>query len=294
METIGIVGVGIMGSAFAANLRAAGHPLVVYDISADALARVEALGGSIAASPAEVGERARVVITSLPTEAALQQAIEGERGLTSTRANPVVVEMSTMRLGVKEAARKALAEAGKTMLDCPVSGTGAQAAKKDLVVFGSGDRAAWDAVAGIFPGMARQQHYLGEFGNGSKMKYLANTLVNIHNVAAAETFALAGRAGMDLATVYEVLKDSAGSSRMFQIRGPLMLAQDYDNPTARIGMYMKDLDIIGEFAAGLRCPTPLFNAATQLYYAALNNGRADQDTAAVCAVVEELAGIRRT
>lgn len=294
METIGIVGVGIMGGAFAANLRAAGHPLVVYDVSPDALARVKAIGGSVAASPAEVGEQARVVITSLPTEAALHEAIGGERGLNKSRANPVVVEMSTMRLNIKESARRALADAGKTMLDCPVSGTGAQAAKKDLVVFGSGDRAAWDSVAGIFPGMARQQHYLGDFGNGSKMKYLANVLVNIHNVAAAETFALAGRAGMDLATVYDVLKDSAGTSRMFQIRGPLMLEQDYDNPTARIGMYMKDLDIIGEFAANLRCPTPLFNAATQLYYAALNNGRADQDTAAVCAVVEGLAGIHRS
>jgi 3-hydroxyisobutyrate dehydrogenase-like beta-hydroxyacid dehydrogenase len=293
MEAVGIVGVGIMGGAFAKNLRAAGIPVVAFDLSADALDRIRAQGGSVAASPAEVADRARVVITSLPTEAALSEAIEGAQGLTSSRANPVVIEMSTMRLSIKESARKALADAGKTMLDCPVSGTGAQAANRDLVVFGSGERAAWDSVAGIFPAMSRQQHYLGEFGNGSKMKYLANVLVNIHNVAAAETFALAGKAGMDLSTVFEVLKDSAGTSRMFQVRGPLMVEQDYDQPTARIGMFMKDLDIISEFASDLRCPMPLFSVATQMYFAALNNGRADQDTAAVCAVVEGLSGITR-
>ena len=293
IELVGIVGVGIMGNAFATNLRKAGFPVLAYDISADALRRIEALGGSAAGSAAEVAEKARVVITSLPTEAALRAALGGPAGIASARANPLVVEMSTMRLTIKEEVRALLAAAGKTMVDCPVSGTGAQAANKDLVVFASGDRAAYDSLGEILAGMSRQQHYLGEFGNGSKMKYLANVLVNIHNVAAAEVFTLAGKAGMDLGTVFDVLKDSAGTSRMFQVRGPLMVNQDYDNPTARIGMYMKDLDIISEFAFDLRCPMPLFGVATQMYFTALNHGRGEQDTAAVCAVVEDLAGIRR-
>ena len=294
IELVGIVGVGIMGNAFATNLRKAGFPVLAYDVSADALRRIEALGGSVAASAAEVAEKARVVITSLPTEAALRAAIGGPGGISSARANPLVVEMSTMRLNIKEEVRALLAAAGKTMVDCPVSGTGAQAANKDLVVFASGDRAACDSLGDIFAGMSRLQHYLGDFGNGSKMKYLANVLVNIHNVAAAETFALAGKAGMDLQTVLDVLKDSAGSSRMLQVRGPMMVKSDYDNPTARIEMYMKDLDIISEFAFDLRCPMPLFGVATQQYFSALNNGRGAQDTAAVCAVVEAAAGIHRT
>ena len=293
-ETVGIVGVGIMGGAFAANLRKAGFPVLAFDVSPDALRRIEAIGGRVAASAAAVGEEARVVITSLPTEDALRAALCGPQGLSAARANPIVVDMSTMRLTIKEEMRAGLAAAGKTMLDCPVSGTGAQAANKDLVVFASGERAACDSLADIFAGMSRLQHYLGDFGNGSKMKYLANVLVNIHNVAAAETFALAGKAGMDLQTVFDVLKDSAGTSRMFQVRGPMMVAADYDNATARIEMYMKDLDIISEFAFDLRCPMPLFGVATQMYFTALNHGRGAQDTAAVCAVVEDLAGIKRT
>ncbi len=293
-EIVGIVGVGIMGGAFAANLRKAGFPVLAFDVSADALRRIEEIGGRVVASAAAVGEEARVVITSLPTEAALRAALCGPEGLSAARANPIVVDMSTMRLSIKEEMRAGLAAAGKTLLDCPVSGTGAQAANQDLVVFASGDRVACDSLADIFAGMSRLQHYLGEFGNGSKMKYLANVLVNIHNVAAAETFALAGKAGMDLQTVFDVLKDSAGTSRMFQVRGPMMVAADYDQATARIEMYMKDLDIISEFAFDLRCPMPLFGVATQMYFTALNHGRGAQDTAAVCAVVEDLAGIKRT
>ena len=116
-ETVGIVGVGIMGGAMAKNLRLAGFPVVAFDVSADALRRIEALGGSAAGSPAEVAERARAVITSLPTEAALRAAIGGTDGIASAKSNPVVIEMSTMRLDIKQELRALLAAAGKTLLD---------------------------------------------------------------------------------------------------------------------------------------------------------------------------------
>jgi 3-hydroxyisobutyrate dehydrogenase-like beta-hydroxyacid dehydrogenase len=283
-----------MGGAMAKHLLAAGFDVVGFDVAAEAMERLEQAGGKRADTPAAVSKRARVVITSLPSEAALENALTGPGGIAdSGRSGVIAIETSTMPLATKEKCRGVLAGKGMTLLDCPVSGTGAQAARKDLVVFASGDPGAYEAVRHIFPGFSRLQHYLGDFGNGSKMKFLANVLVNIHNVAAAEVFALAGKAGMKLEDVYEVLKDSAGSSRMFQVRGPLMVNEDYDQPTARIEMYMKDLDIISRFAADLRCPVPLFSAATQLYFAALNQGRGPQDLAAVCAVVEAMAGVRR-
>ena len=198
-----------------------------------------------------------------------------------------------MPIAVKKAALAGLAGSGCTMLDCPVSGTGAQAAKKDLVVFGSGDPDAFEAARPALEGMSRKQVFLGEFGKGSAMKFLANHLVNIHNVAAAEAFTLAAKAGIDPSTLFETLQDSAGSSRMFQIRGPLMVAGRYDQPTARIDMFMKDLHIIGEFAAGLNCPVPLFSASTQLYHSAMSQGLAGEDTAAVLRVLEGMAGVRR-
>ena len=100
-------------------------------------------------------------------------------------------------------------------------------------------------------------------------------------------------AGLDPALVFDVLADSAGSSRMFQVRGPMMVQGRYDEPTATLTTHLKDLDIIGRFAAALHCPTPLFTAAAQFYHAGVAQGRGEEDTGAVCAVLEKLAGIER-
>ncbi len=182
---------------------------------------------------------------------------------------------------------------GKILLDCPVSGTGAQAARKDLVIFASGDEMAFERCREVFAGMSRAQKYVGAFGNGSRMKFIANHLVTIHNLAAAEAFVLGEMAGLDPALVFDVIADSAGASRMFQIRGPMMVRGQYDEPTATMTTHLKDLDIIGKFAADLHCPTPLFSAAAQFYHAGVAQGRGGQDTGAVCAVLEKLAGIER-
>jgi len=292
-KTVGIVGIGIMGSAFANNLRKAGFQVIGFDIAPSAMAAFAAAGGEAATSARDVADRSPFLITSIATTAAFHAVMTGPEGITASKANPIVIDMSTLSLDAKEEARASLAAAGKVLLDCPVSGTGAQAAAKDLLVFGSGDEKAYQACLPVLAGMSRAQRYLGAFGNGSRMKFIANHLVNIHNVAAAEAFVLAGKAGLDLQLVYDVMADSAGSSRMLQIRGPMMVEGRYEPPTARVDLHIKDLDIITDFAAGLGCPTPVFTAASQLYYAAKGQGRGGQDTAVVCEVLEGLAGARR-
>jgi 3-hydroxyisobutyrate dehydrogenase len=292
-KIVGIVGIGIMGSAFAKNLIAAGFKVVGFDIAPDAMARFVAAGGEAAKSPRDVADRVPALITSIATTAAFHAVTAGDDGLASSKANPIVIDMSTLSLDAKETARAALAAAGKVLLDCPVSGTGAQAAAKDLLVFGSGDDKAYESILPVLAGMSRAQKYLGAFGNGSRMKFVANVLVNIHNVAAAEAFVLARKAGLDLQLVYDTMADSAGASRMLQVRGPMMVAGRYEPPTARVDLHIKDLDIITDFAARLGCPVPVFTAASQLYYAAASQGRGGQDTAVVCEVLEGLAGIAR-
>ena len=290
-ERVGIIGLGIMGGAMMRNLRQAGFDITGYDVAQGAMARLVEAGGTAAASSRAVGEAAPIVITSLPSVAALQDAIAGL--CASAGRGQIVIECSTMPLAAKEAAREALAATGKILLDCPLSGTGAQAARKDLVVFASGDEAAYQRCAAIFAGISRAQRYLGAFGNGSKMKFIANHLVTVHNVAAAEAIVLAVKAGLDPHLVTEVISDSAGASRMFQMRAPLMADSNNDAPTATMKTHMKDIDIIGRFAQELDCPTPLFAAAVQFYLAAMSEGRGHQDTAAVCAVLERMAGIVR-
>lgn len=293
-KVVGIVGVGIMGSAMAHNLMQDGFRVVGYDVSEAALRRLQQAGGEPAASPRAVGERSAIVITSLPSVAALHAAVSGDDGLITARGEgQIIIECSTLPLDEKLAARDAAARHGKVMLDCPVSGTGAQAARKDLVVFASGDEAAYRQCAQVFAGMSRAQKYLGPFGHGSKMKYIANHLVTIHNVAAAEAITLGLKAGLDAQLVYDTISDSAGASRMFQVRGPMMVANRYGDATATHKTHLKDIGIIGAFGSSVACPLPLFALAVQYYHAAVGQGLGNQDTASVCAVAERLAGLQR-
>jgi 3-hydroxyisobutyrate dehydrogenase len=232
-----------------------------------------------------------MMITSLPNAEALMAAVSGLA--SASGSGQIVIECSTLGLEAKQRARQVLEAAGKILLDCPVSGTGAQAVTKDLVVFASGDAAAFERCRPVLEGMSRAQKYLGEFGNGSKMKYVANHLVTIHNVCAAEALVLGMKAGLDPRLIYEVISDSAGSSRMFQVRGPLMVEGRYDAPTATFDTHLKDIDLIARFASELGVPTPLFAAAVEFYRAAVAQGRGKQDTAAVCAVMESRARLER-
>jgi L-threonate 2-dehydrogenase len=289
--TVGVIGLGIMGGAMAANLLKAGFKVIGYDLAPAARRAFKRAGGVPARSGADVARRTGIVITSLPSAAAL--AAVSEEIARAKRKGLIVVETSTMPLEAKAAAREVVERSGATLLDCPLSGTGAQARTKDLLVYASGVRAAYRQCVPVFEGIARGHHYLGAFGNGSKMKYVANLLVAIHNVAAAEAMVLAKKAGLDLAQTLKVIGDGAGTSRMFQVRGPMMVADDYSDATMKVEVWQKDMHIIGEYATKLGCPTPLFAATAPLYTAAIAEGFAKEDTGSVCAVLGAMAGLPR-
>jgi L-threonate 2-dehydrogenase len=283
----GVIGLGIMGSAMSANLARSGFAVHGYDIVPSLRSALKNAGGHPAGSAAEVAEKAEIVISSLPSAEALHAVA------TELTARCIVIETSTLPLEDKFRAFKTLEAKGITLLDCPLSGTGAQARNKDLTVYASGDQAAFEQTKPVLEGFSRAHYYLGEFGNGSKMKYVANLLVAIHNVAAAEAFVLGMKAGLDAETIYKVAGDGAGASRMFQVRGPQMVAGRYDDATMRVEVWQKDMKIIGEYATKLGVPTPLFSASAPIYTAAMAQGFNKQDTAAVCAVLEAMAGLKR-
>ena len=290
-DRLGVVGLGIMGSAMSGNLIGAGFPVLGYDVLARRRSALAKAGGSATPSVRDLAKRVPIVITSLPSSAALTE-VAAELA-EARRHGQIVIETSTLPIAVKEQARNVLAAQGVTLLDCPLSGTGAQAKVKDLAVYASGPRNAYRRCSAIFDGFARTHFFLGAFGAGSKMKFLANLLVAIHNVSTAEAFVLGLKAGLDPATMVKVLGDGAGSSRMLQIRGPMMVRNDYSDPGMKVGVWQKDMQIIAEFARELECPTPLFAATTAIYNAAMAQGFADADTASVCAVLERLATVRR-
>lgn len=291
-KTVGQVGLGIMGGAFAKHLLQAGFRVYGYDIAPAALKAFRRRGGQVVGSAAEVAARSPVLITSLPSPAAFREAFFGERGIAEgARAGAIVVETSTLPIELKQECRQRLARRGIELLDCPISGTGAQAAAKDIAVYASGERAAFERARRVFDGFARATYYCGPFGTGSKLKFVANLLVTIHNLSTAEAMVLGKKAGLDLELLYRVIRDGAGTSRMFEVRGPLMVARRYEPPHMKTAVYQKDIAIIRAFARALRCPTPLFEASLPFYSAALKRGWDGQDTAVIHEVLRERAGL---
>jgi 3-hydroxyisobutyrate dehydrogenase-like beta-hydroxyacid dehydrogenase len=290
---VGFIGLGIMGSALSGHLLKAGIGVVGCDLDERRRSEHLARGGVIASTPAAVAGRVDLVVTSLPGPDAFDEVVCGDQGLAAAGGSGlVVVDTSTLSLETKGAAARFLAERGATLLDCPLSGTGEQARRGDVIAFLSGDGAAKARALGVVEAMTRKVYDAGGFGNGSRLKFVANLLVAVHNLAAAEALLLARRAGLDLDLVLRAVGDGAGGSRMLQVRGPLMVAGDYSDPSVRVEVFSKDIDIIAEFARGLRSPTPLFALTSVFYQAALAQGRAGQDSACVMAVLEELAGGR--
>lgn len=291
--TVGVVGLGIMGGAIAANLAAAGWRVIGFDVDRARAQDAAAAGVEVATDGVAVAAAAPLVLTSLPKPEALAAtaAVIAAAGLPRR----VVAELSTFTLDDKGAAESVLRAAGHVLLDCPLSGTGAQARTKDLVVYASGDAGAIAETAPVFADFARRTADVGAFGNGTKMKFVANLLVAIHNVASAEAMVLGIKAGLDPRQVLDLVSAGAGNSRVFELRAPMMVENRYDgdNVTMRVSTWQKDMAVIGAFAAGIGCPTPLFNAAAPIYRAALSTGHGAEDTASVCAVLEAMAGVTR-
>ena len=288
---VGMIGLGIMGSAMSSNLIQAGFKVVGYDVLPGRRNEHQKAGGSAARSSREVAKACDILVTSLPSAKALLEAA-AELGKAS-RKGQIVIETSTLPIPVKEEARELLAARGAILLDCTLSGTGAQARAKDLVVYASGDENSYRRIAPVLEGLARAHYYVGSFGAGSKVKFVANLLVAIHNVAAAEAMVLAMKSGLDPAVVLKVVADGAGSSRMLQVRGPMMVKGDYSEATMRVETWQKDMTIIGDYARKIDCPTPLFSASAPFYTAAMAMGHGAEDTGVVCAVLERMANHSR-
>jgi L-threonate 2-dehydrogenase len=284
-KTVGIVGLGIMGGAIARNLIDRGWRLIGFDTDAVRRAELALANVAIADDVGQVARDAPVIMTSLPSPTAVEDV--AQRIANSGQSPRIVVELSTLTIADKLRFEAILKKAGHIALDCPLSGTGAQAKVRDLIVYASGDSNAIAQCTSLFSDFAKQSADLGRFGNGSRMKFVANHLVAIHNVATAEAMILAERAGLDPKTVVEMVGPGAGGSRMFQMRAPMMVEGVYEPATMKVSTWQKDMAVIAEFADDIGCATPLFTLTQPVYAKAMEMGLGDQDTAAVFEVLKE-------
>jgi L-threonate 2-dehydrogenase len=278
---LGMVGLGIMGSAIASSLASAGWNVAGFDINPGRLTALIGAGIEPSGSLEELIQATDIILTSLPSAQAVRAtAIK----MAAAPRKKILVETSTLSLEDKLAVQQMLYTAGHITLDCPLSGTGAQARSKDLIVYASGDSPTISGLHPLFLSFARKVFDVGQYGNGTRLKLIANLLVAIHNVATAEAMTLADRAGLDLSRAVELISAGAGTSRIFEQRGPLMADGNYEPASMKLDLWKKDLAVIMDFAAKCDSPVPLLNATLPIYAAALEEG-GHRDTAAVFTVL---------
>ena len=294
---IGVIGLGIMGGAFATNIAKAGFEVTGYDPIKSKMTALVKAGGKSGKSPADVARKSDVLITSLTSPAILDAVVSGKDGiLVGSRKGMIVLETSTLAIADKERARAALAKKGASLMDSPVSGAGQQAATGEITIMVSGGKKDFNTVKTILPAFTMLQYHVGPFGDGMKLKMLINMLISVHGAAFAEAITLARASGINLDIFGEALTRSAGNSRVIEYRGPLMLADEYADPnvkTADLTVMIKDNNLIEDYAKENNAPVPVFQASMFSAYAALAQGYAQEDPGVVTRVYEQMAGIPR-
>ena len=290
MATIGIVGLGLLGSAVAARLRGGGHDVVGHDVVAEKVRALEALGGQAAPSAEAVAWAAEAVCVVLPSLAAVEDVVLGPRGLAvAGHAGQTIIQMSTISPTLTERLAREVGAKGLAFLDCPISGTSGMVARGDGIIFVGGEQRVFDRWRPVLESVLPRAIYVGRPGQAMTLKLVANLLVALNSAAAAEALLMARRAGLDLELVLDVLTRSAATSRMLEVRGPLMARQEFP-PQMKLDLFMKDLHLIQEAARGVGAPLPLTDVAERLYAAALDAGHAGEDLAVVFTALARLSG----
>jgi 3-hydroxyisobutyrate dehydrogenase-like beta-hydroxyacid dehydrogenase len=279
-----------MGGAMAEALIDAGYKVCGYDVKAGSCSRLKRAGGSALASSAAVARACDVLIVSLATVRALD-AVAAELAAAKPARKPVVIETSTLPIADKERASQQFARAGMRTLDCPISGTAVRMKQGAWTIFVSGEAAAARKVRDIFAVFTRNAPYVGAFGNGMRMKFIANHMVAIYNVATAESMTFARKMGLDPQKVWDLFATSPViGNGVFKLRGKFMVDRKYLPATMKVEVWQKDMQVIGDMAKAVNCPTPLFSACGPIFNAAMAQGLSQHDTASVCEVLDAMAG----
>jgi 3-hydroxyisobutyrate dehydrogenase-like beta-hydroxyacid dehydrogenase len=294
LPRVGIVGLGIMGGTMAEALLKQGYAVCGCDIDAKAQARLNRAGGVCLSSAAEVAGRSDVVIVSLSTSKALAQVTESIASVPKAQwaHKPIVIETSTLPMTDKDACAQALGKLGIVTLDAPISGTAVRIKERAWTFFVSGKETAYRKVVPLLQVFTDKVSFVGPYGNGTKMKFAANHLVAIYNVAYAESVTLARKMGLNPQDVLDLFGNSPVlGTGVMRLRMPMMLKRQYSPPTMKVEVWQKDMQVIGDMAKSVDCPTPLFSTCAAIYISAMALGLAMEDTASTAEVMSAMAGI---
>jgi 2-hydroxy-3-oxopropionate reductase len=290
-ESVGFIGLGVMGKPMARNLLAKGYPIVVHNRSRAAVDELVSAGATGASSPADVARGARRIITMLPDSPDVEQVLEGPDGVFSAiQPDTILIDMSS----IAPATARRLAEASRTrgarMLDAPVSGGEIGAINASLSIMVGGDAAVFAEVTPILYAMGNPERVLriGDAGAGQICKVCNQMVIAGTLAAVSEAFALARKADVDVTRVREALLGGFAASRVLDVHGKRMLEGDY-KPGFRARLFAKDLRIASQTLAEHETPAPVSAAVHQLVTALVASGRGDDDYAALATILFELA-----
>ena len=276
--TIGLIGSGLIGSAVAERLLAAGHTVIGFDVSEAARLKLSQLGGVRTATPAEVAEKADIVWLALPNDTISLQVLHDIDG--SLRLGHIIADLGTGDPRTAESLAVQLGDRGVTFLDATISGSSAQVRRGDVLVMVGGEESAFGVCQRLFESFAWQVRHVGPSGRGAWMKLVTNLVLGLNRAAPAEGLAFAESLGLDPATALSVLRDSMAYSRIMDTKGPKMVARDF-TPEARLSQHLKDVRLIREAAARVGQSLPLTDEHQRLLEVAESLGLGDLDNSAI-------------
>ncbi|MDH6421750.1 putative dehydrogenase [Polynucleobacter sphagniphilus] len=280
--SIGVIGLGAMGKGMAGSLRRAGYDVHVADVRKEAADEFVKDGGTAHKSPADVAQHCEILVSVVVNAAQTEEVLFGQNGAaTSLKKGSVFVMCSTVDPNWSIALEKRLNEMGILYLDSPISGGAAKAASGQMTIMSAGSPEAYAKVGKALDAMAANVYRLGNAaGAGSKVKIINQLLAGVHIAAAAEAIALGLREGVDAASLYEVITNSAGNSWMFENRMAHVLAADY-TPLSAVDIFVKDLGLVLDTARASKFPLPLSSTAHQMFMQASTAGFGQEDDSAV-------------
>lgn len=291
-NTVGFIGLGIMGKPMACNIIRAGYPLVVHNRSRQSVKELEEKGAEAATSPKEVAQKADIVFTMLPEDSHVEEVVGGENGvIRGLRNGAVVVDMSTISPATARSLSAKIEESGGHMLDAPVSGgdVGAREATLSIMVGGKSD--VYERVLPVFQKMGKNINYIGESGAGQVAKAANQIIVGLTIEAVAEALIFAKKSGVDPAKVRTALMGGFAQSRVLELHGQRMIDRNFE-PGGKVRSHKKDTEIAITAAKALGMYLPGTALLSHLWNAIAAQEGLDWDHSSIVKALEKMSNVK--
>jgi 3-hydroxyisobutyrate dehydrogenase-like beta-hydroxyacid dehydrogenase len=284
-KTVGMVGLGLLGSALSERFLAAGFAVVGYDLDPARCEELGTRGGTVAASAADVAGAARRIVLSLPDSKVVETVIGSLR--SALQPGTILVDTTTGDPEPTAALGAALEEAGIGYIDATIAGSSTQVRAGAVVVIAGGEARAIDACADLFAAFAAQSFRVGPWGSGARMKLVVNLVLGLNRAVLAEGLALARACGLDPAAALQILRAGPAYSRVMDTKGPRMIAGDFA-PEARLAQHLKDVRLILKLGAGCDARLPFSSVHRELLEQLAAGGYHDADNSAIIRAFSEV------